>query len=255
MMGRPVSGYGRRHSVWRNLTAIRAVQAGSMLVDGSVARLTMYERRIMIQTSCDQQLIAHAVFGNPAAREELFDRHRGRLRKMVELRLDRRLQSRLDPSDLIQDVYKKMARSIAHYREQSEVPFYFWLRALACEKLLSVHRRHLRTRSRTPAAEVSLHREALPQVSSATLAQQLLGAASSNRPAQLAEIQAKLQDALNKLDPIDREIIVLRYFEEMTEAEVGQLLGIQKAAATRRYVRAVRRLRDALAGFRGFFEE
>jgi RNA polymerase sigma-70 factor, ECF subfamily len=224
-----------------------------------VTSLVLYKSTLMgshHESLNDDVLIANAQAGDRAAAARLFDRHRGRLRKMMEVRLDRRLQSRVDPSDIVQEVYIEMARSIPQYQPQPQVPFYFWLRALACGKLSSIHRQHLGTQKRMPQLEVPLHRGALPHASSASLAQQILGTTTSpTQFAQRAELQVKLQDALNEMDPLDREILVLRHFEELANTEIAKLLGIEKAAASKRYLRALRRLREVLSGINGLFGE
>jgi RNA polymerase sigma-70 factor (ECF subfamily) len=108
---------------------------------------------------------------------------------------------------------------------------------------------------RNAGQEVSLYRGALPQASSASLAAQLLGRLTSPTQAAIrAELQIKLQEALNELDPIDREILTLRHFEEMTNNETATVLGLQKAAASNRYVRALKRLKSVLNAIPGFLD-
>jgi RNA polymerase sigma-70 factor (ECF subfamily) len=106
---------------------------------------------------------------------------------------------------------------------------------------------------RDAALEVSLYRGALPQASSASLAQQLLtGLTSPTQAAVRAELQIHLQEALNDLDPLDREVVVLRHFEELNNIETAQLLGIEPPAASKRYIRAIRRLKAVLDNRPGF---
>lgn len=201
-------------------------------------------------------LIERAQAGDATAAADLFNQHRARLRKMLRFRLDHRLQRRLDTSDVLQEVYVEMARSIADYRPQPGISFYFWLRTLATRELLQTHRRHLGTQKRDAGLEVSLHRGAMPAASSASIAQQFLGHLTSPTQAvQRAELQVRLQDALNDMDAFDREIIVLRHFEELSNTEAAELLGIPKSTASKRYFRALLRLKKALADRPGFFEE
>lgn len=184
-----------------------------------------------------------------------FARHRDRLRRMVQLRLDRRLQGRVDPSDVLQDAYLEAARRLPAYAARPSMPLFLWLRFLTAQRLLQLHRLHLGTRMRDAGLEVSLHRGALPQADSASLAAQLLGRLTSPSQAALrAELQLKLQDLLNSLDPIDREILTLRHFEELSNGEAATVLGLSKAAASNRYVRALGRLREALAGVPGLLD-
>jgi RNA polymerase sigma-70 factor, ECF subfamily len=134
------------------------------------------------------------------------------------------------------------------------VPFYVWLRALTGQRLIDLHRQHLGVKMRDAGQEVSLYLEALPQASSGSLAQQLLaGLTSPTQAAIRAEMQIKLQEALNSMDPMDREVLVLRHFEELTNIETAAVLGIQPSAASKRYLRAFRRPKAILDQIPGFF--
>ncbi|HVK08915.1 MAG TPA: sigma-70 family RNA polymerase sigma factor [Gemmataceae bacterium] len=198
------------------------------------------------------ELVARARAGDSAARNELFARHRGRLRRMVELRLDRRLAGRVDPSDVIQDGLADAAAKLPGYLADPKVPLFLWLRLVVGERLLKAHRTHLGTRMRDAAVEVSLYRDALPAASSAALAAQLLGKFTSPTQAAVrAELMLRVQEAVNALDPLDREIIALRSFEELSRAEAAAALGIEEGAAAKRYIRAIKRLKDALGAAPG----
>ncbi len=193
--------------------------------------------------------------GDEAALIELFARHRDRLKRMVKLRLDHRLQGRIDPSDVLQDAYIDIARRAREYVADPSMPVLLWLRWITGEKLLFLHRQHLGTKKRDAGVEVSLHHGALPQAGSGSLAAMLLGRLTSpTRAAQRAELQLRLQDALNAMDAIDREVLTLRHFEELNNCETAEVLGIGKKAASSRYIRALKRLKDALADVPGFFE-
>jgi RNA polymerase sigma-70 factor (ECF subfamily) len=135
------------------------------------------------------------------------------------------------------------------------MPFFLWLRFLTGQQLLMVHRRHLGAKIRDVGQEVSLYRGALPQASSVSLAAQLLGRITSPSLAAVrAEMQLKLQEVLNGMDPLDREVLTLRHFEALNNGETAAVLGIQKAAASNRYVRALRRLKEVLSTMPGFFD-
>jgi RNA polymerase sigma-70 factor (ECF subfamily) len=193
--------------------------------------------------------LRRAADGDSAALGQAFAYHRARLGRMIQLRMDRRLQGRLDPSDVLQEAYLEVARSLADYLKNPEIPFYLWVRFITGRKLQALHRHHLGTHARDAGREVSLHRGALPQASSVSLAQQLLGRyASPSQAALKAELQLRVQEAINGMDPIDREILALRHFEELSNAETAQVLGIGEAAASHRFVRALRRLKAILAG-------
>ena len=173
---------------------------------------------------------------------------------MVRLRLDRRLAGRLDASDVLQEAYLDAARRFPEYAASPAVPVYIWLRALAGQRLVDVHRRTSARRCATPRREVSLYRGALPEASSASLAEQLLaGLTSPTQAAIRAEMQLRLQEALNSMDPIDREVVVLRHFEELSNLETAEVLGIEPSAASKRYLRAIRRLKAILDPCPGFF--
>jgi RNA polymerase sigma-70 factor (ECF subfamily) len=199
-------------------------------------------------------LLRRAKAGDAAALGALFAHFRDRLRKMVRLRLDRRVAGRLDPSDVLQEAYLDVARRFPEYAAAPAVPVYIWLRELTGQRLIDLHRQHLGTKMRDAGQEVSLYRGALPQASSASLAQQLLaGLTSPTQAAVRAEMQLKLQEALNSMDPIDREVVVLRHFEELSNIETASVLGIEPSAASKRYLRAIRRLKAILDQIPGFF--
>jgi RNA polymerase sigma-70 factor (ECF subfamily) len=198
------------------------------------------------------RLLQLASAGDQAAINELFAQHRPRLRRMVELRLDRRLQARIDASDVIQEAYVDALSRLQEYLHDQRYPLFLWLRLVVGERLLKLHRHHLGTQMRDAGLEVSLYRGALPAASSAALAAQLLGKHTS--PTQAAvrtERMLRLQEALNTLDPVDREVLSLRHFEEMTIAETALSLEIEEAAAAKRYIRALKRLKAILATMPG----
>jgi RNA polymerase sigma-70 factor (ECF subfamily) len=200
-------------------------------------------------------LLERARRGDRAALDTLFAQHRDRLRRMVELRLDRRLQARIDASDVIQDAYVDVVGRLPEYLAAPHLPLFLWLRLVVGERLLKVHRYHLGTQARDAGREVSLYRGALPAASSAALAAQLLGQHTSpTQAAARAERLLRLQEALNTLDPIDREILSLRHFEELTTAEAARVLDIREATAAKRYIRALKRLREILASLPGGLE-
>jgi RNA polymerase sigma-70 factor (ECF subfamily) len=199
-------------------------------------------------------LLARVQAGDGSALAPLFARYRDRLRRMVRLRLDRRLQGRLDPSDVLQEAYLDVARHAADYAARPDTPVFLWLRLLTAQRLLALHRQHLGAQMRDAGQEVSLYRGALPMASSVSLAAHLLGRAmSASEAAGRAEMQVRLQTVLNGMDPLDREILALRHFEELTNSETAEVLGIQKSAASNGYLRALKRLKDIVSSMPGFF--
>jgi RNA polymerase sigma-70 factor (ECF subfamily) len=199
------------------------------------------------ESSDIQVLLGKAQAGDKAALAEIFDRYRERLRRMVRLRLDRRLQGRLDPSDVLQEAYLDFAKRAPEYAANPAMDFFLWLRLLTGQRLLVLHRQHLGTQMRDAGLEVSLYQGALPQATTHSLAAQLLGHLTSpTQAAQRAELQIRLQEALNRMDPVDREIIALRHFEELSNNEAAAVLGIKKSAASNRYIRALKELREIM---------
>jgi RNA polymerase sigma-70 factor (ECF subfamily) len=199
------------------------------------------------------EMLRHAAAGDPQAVNELFTLYRERLRAMVRLRLNRHLQGRVDPSDVLQEAYLEICKHLTDYLHAPTLPFFLWLRHITGQKLIAVHRQHLGAQMRDADREVSLYRGALPQASSASLAAQLMGRFTSVSQAAIrAELQIRVQEALNGMDPIDREVLALRHFEMLTNAETAQVLGIKKSAASNRYIRALERLKDILSGLPDF---
>jgi RNA polymerase sigma-70 factor (ECF subfamily) len=199
-----------------------------------------------------EQLLRRAQGGDCHALGALFERYRERLRQMVRLRLDRRLYGRIDPSDVIQEAYLDVSKRFPEYAANPAVPFYLWLRSLTGQRLITLHRQHLGTQMRDAGQEVSLYRGAFPQASSQSLANQLLGRLTSpTQAAMRAEMQIRLQEVLNTMDPLDREVLVLRHFEELSNSETAEVLGLQKSAASKRYRRALERLTSILSSIPG----
>lgn len=186
---------------------------------------------------------------------ELFNRYRSRLRLMVHLRLDRRLQARIDSSDVLQEAFLEAATRYEQYQSHPSMPLFLWLRFLVGQQLVLMQRRHLGVKARAAGREVSLYRGALPEANSQSLAAVLLGKLSSpSQAAMRSELQVRLQEALNSMDEIDREVLVLRHFEQLSNVETAQVLGLQERTASKRYLTALRRLKSALGGMKGFFD-
>lgn len=176
--------------------------------------------------------------GDAQALGELFVLHQERLWRMVCVRLDRRLARRLAPDDVLQEAFVDVARRIGEYLAEAAVPFYVWLRFLTLQRLHLIQRAHLGAQMRDAGLEV-------PPPSPESMAGQLVSRMTS--PSQAAirhELQARLRAALDEMDPLDREVLALRHFEELGNNEVAQVLGITKEAASKRHVRALRRLKE-----------
>jgi len=178
----------------------------------------------------------------------LFSQHRGRLQRLIDFRIDRRLTGRVDSSDVMQQVYVEAQSRLPHFASNPALSFYGWLRHITLQTLIDIHRRHLGTKKRDAKQEVSIYAPLNTQVAAQSLAEQLADSLTS--PSQAAvrrESVDRLRDVIEGMEEIDREVLVLRHFEEMGNNDVAQVLGIGEAAASNRYVRALKRLRDMLA--------
>jgi RNA polymerase sigma-70 factor (ECF subfamily) len=204
----------------------------------------------------NQRTLQRAVSGDQAAWAEILAPHRKRLRRMVALRLDQRLRGRVDPSDVLQEAFLEAAQAWPKYLEHPEQPVFLWLRWLTGMTLQLMHRRRLGVQARDAGREVQLVDRPWPDATSAALAAQLLGRDTRPSVAAIrAERQRRLQEALNAMDPLDREVLILRHFEELTNAEFARELGLQDSAASKRYIRALHRLKQILASLPGGIEE
>jgi RNA polymerase sigma-70 factor, ECF subfamily len=204
-------------------------------------------------TSQVNDLLHRAAGGDQEALRALFAEHHDRLKRMVHLRLSRRLTSRVDDSDVLQEAYIEVARRLDEYLREPSLPFFLWLRHMTGLKLAEIHRRHLGTQLRDADREVTLHRGGRPLVDSVSLAAQLLGTLTTPSQAAIkAETRMLVGEALNGMDPIDREVLALKHFEQLSTAEIAAVLGLSKAGAGSRYLRAIKRLREILSRIPGF---
>jgi RNA polymerase sigma-70 factor (ECF subfamily) len=186
---------------------------------------------------------------------KLLTRHQARLRYMVNLRLDRRLKGRIDPSDVIQEAFLDASVHLKDYLADPQLPFYLWLRCVTGQRLVALHRHHLGTKARDAGKEVGLYQGRLPEASSEALAAQLLGHGSRpSESAMRAERALRLQEALNTMDPQDREMLALRHFEQLSNLEAARIMGLRESAASKRYLRALQKLKDILKSMAGGLE-
>src|SRR5947209_11698458 len=189
-----------------------------------------------------QKLLDQAQQGEAAAVEQLLTSHREPLRRMIGLRLDPALAARLDASDIVQDVLLEAHRRLNEYLLNPVMPFRLWLRHIAKDHVIDAHRRHRQAQRRSLDREQPLVPAALADHSSLELAGQLLD--QEPTPASAAihhELQRRLDSAIADLDEDDREVILMRHREQMSNQQVAEALGLTEAASSMRYLRAVRR--------------
>jgi RNA polymerase sigma-70 factor (ECF subfamily) len=197
-------------------------------------------------------LLRQVAAGDQAAWGDLLEKHRPRLRRMVELRLDPRLQGRLDASDVVQEAYLTASMQLPDYLKNPTIPFFLWLRLVTGQRLLVLHRSHLGTKARDASRQISLDRGASPATSSLALATHLIGREPSPSDAACEDEQRRwLQQALDRMHPLDREVLALRHFEQLSNAETALVMGLEPSAASKRYVRALQRLKEILAAMPG----
>lgn len=185
----------------------------------------------------------------------LFTQHQAHLRRMVAFRLDERVARRIDPSDVLQEAFLNARQRLHHLNADPQVSVLVWLRQVTEQTIVDLHRRHLGAQRRAVRREVILQR-GVGQSTSLSLAAQLLGEASTPSQAALREERRTLlEQALDQMDPIDREVLALRHFEELSNSEVADLLGLQPTAASNRYVRALKHLKEIIATLPGLAPE
>jgi len=189
------------------------------------------------------ELLSRAGTGDERARQQLFQRFRGRLRRMIAVRLDPRLAARLDPSDIVQEALADAAGKLDDYLAKRPLPFYPWLHRLAAERLAQAHRHHLRCQKRAVGCEVQTPADA----STARLADRF--AATESSPSERFsrwERRRQVLEALDQLSKVDREVLVMRYLEGLRFREIAEVFGLTEGAVKVRHFRALRRIQDRL---------
>lgn len=194
----------------------------------------------------DEALLQQARDGDPEALANIFTKYRQRLKKMVHVRLNPQLKGRLDASDIIQDTLVEAARTLDRFLAEPSLPVYLWLRHLANEKLIEAHRRHLGAQKRDASRDLSIHGVALNATSEAVAIELICQTTSPDEAAIKEDRKRQLTAALDKMDPLDKEILTLKHFEQMSNREVAELLDISYEAAKKRYFRAILKLQRLL---------
>lgn len=209
----------------------------------------------MAETDEERQLVARVIDGDQSALAELFSRHRDRLWRMINFRMDPRLHGRVDADDVLQEAWLSVVQRIDHFLADASRSIFVWFRLIACQTLVDVHRRHLNTQKRSAAAEFSIQGGWNADSTSFSLSHHLLGHLTSPSQAALrVELAETLRNALASMNDIDREVLALRHFEQLTNRETAQILGISEQAASDRYIRALARLKTVLTAIPGFLD-
>ena len=186
--------------------------------------------------------------GDAEALAELFSHERERLWRMIQFRLAEPLRGRLGPEDVLQEAFLAASQRLKHYASSPATSPFIWLRMMVNQTLVDLHRQHLGAQRRDAACEVAIDSPPYGQATSASVAIQLVGGFTSpSRAAVRGDLLSRVQTAIEQMDPTDREVLALRHFEELTNSEVAEALGIEQKAASLRYVRALRRLKEILA--------
>ncbi|MGE3808266.1 MAG: sigma-70 family RNA polymerase sigma factor [Gemmataceae bacterium] len=184
--------------------------------------------------------------GQPEAVDQLLNRHREPVRRMIGLRLDPALAARVDASDIVQEVMLEASKRLGDYLKNPGMPFHLWLRHLAKDHIIDAHRRHRQAQRRSVDREKALQAN-WPDRSSLDLAGELIDRELTPASAALRqELQRRLRSVLEEMGEDDREVLLMRHFEQMSNQEVADALGLSEAAAGMRHLRALRRLRELL---------
>jgi RNA polymerase sigma-70 factor (ECF subfamily) len=193
-----------------------------------------------------QQLLSDARRGDASAVNRLFDRHRNALHRLIQLRLDQRIRPRVDVSDVVQDVLVEANRRLKEYLDDPVMAFHLWIRQIAKDRIIDAHRRHRVSAKRSIDREQRLGPTGDDQSSARLVAQLSDGQLTPATAATQQELTRLVEQAIGRLSEQDGEIVVMRHYEQLSNSEVAQVLGLTEPAASMRYLRAIRRLRALL---------
>ncbi|MCH7685331.1 MAG: sigma-70 family RNA polymerase sigma factor [Planctomycetes bacterium] len=203
---------------------------------------------MVFSNSDTEELLQRAEDGDSAAKQLLLTRHHDRLRRMIVVRMDPRLAARIDPSDVVQETAIEAARKLSGYLQRRDCAFYPWLRKIAWERLVQLHRQHIHAQKRSVKREVGWNTN-LSNESVMLLAHQLKASgASPSKNMMRNEMQQRVRAALDRLTPQDREVVVLQHLEQLAFNDVAEVLSISESAVQSRYRRAIEQLHNLLSG-------
>lgn len=194
-------------------------------------------------------LLVAAKSGDAQAVNQLLERHRGAVRRLVELRLDRKVQRRVDVSDVVQDVMFEASGRLDRYLQDPAMAFHLWIRQIAWDRIIDTYRRHRVSAKRNMDREQPMHGGQEDDPNTIAWVTQLRDPAQTPATAAAqAELSRTVESAIHRLGEQDREVILMRHFEHLSNLEIAEVLGLNPPAASMRYLRAVRRLRQVLEG-------
>jgi len=204
----------------------------------------------------ERELIERVVKGDQDALAELFSRNRDRLWRMVNFRMDPRLHGRVDADDILQEAWMSAVQRIDHFLADASRSIFVWFRLITSQTMIDVHRRHIGTQKRNAAMEFSINRGWSSESTSFSLSFHLLGHLTSPTQAALREeLAEQLKTALSGMNEVDREVLALRHFEQLSNRETAQILNISDQAASDRYMKALSRLKGVLTALPGFLDQ
>lgn len=210
----------------------------------------------MPNKSTDTELLSRVATGDQNALADLFSQHRDRLWRMVTFRMDPRLHGRVDADDVLQEAWLSAVHRIDHFLVDASRSIFVWFRLITCQTLVDIHRRHLNTQKRNAGNEFSIDHGWSSSSTSSSLSFHLLDHLTTPSEAALkVEMSQKLNEALSEMKDIDREVLALRHFEQLTNREAAQVLGISEQAASDRYIRALARLKTSMTSLPGYLSD
>jgi len=201
----------------------------------------------MTPSASDDNVAPSAEIASQNQLPHLFESFRTRLRTLVQVRIDRRIRARVDASDIVQEAFVDAVRRFPEYQKDRKMTPYLWFRFLTLQQLSLAHRRHLGVKARAASREQSMNAMQQAGLDSSAMAFCLVGDESTpSAKVTRSEEILKLTEVLESLEPLDREVLALRHFEQLEHSEIAAELNLTVAAVSSRYRRALKRVGQAL---------